>query len=35
MKEQDRKRLEPAPPKDAAANASMPPTGSSGLDPVH
>jgi hypothetical protein len=35
MKEQERKRLEPAPPKDAAANASMPSTGSSGLDPVH
>jgi hypothetical protein len=35
MREQERKRLEPAPPKDAAANASMPSTGSSALDPVH
>jgi hypothetical protein len=34
MKDQERKRLEPAPPKDAAANASMPST-ASGLDPVH
>jgi hypothetical protein len=31
MKEQERKRLEPAPPKDAAGQ----PSSSSGLEPVH